>query len=158
MAKRKKAARRSKVTTARKAVTADKAKRAAPRRKSTPKRERGKGGRFVKKGSAKRSKFFQQTSKVRQSIRDLARKRKNTKSKGVKTRYANKIKDLLKSLKKSAARAGVQNVKVKGESTDKSSQKGVKTTKTSRTKKPKGSAKAKQKKTNRRTRKSPKRK
>lgn len=154
MAKRKKAAPRKR-TPARKAA---KASRPAPRRKSSPKRERGKGGRFVKKGSAKRAKFFQQTAKTRQSIRDLARKKKVAKTKGVRTRYNNKIKDLLKSLKKAASHSGVQNVKVKGESSGKSSQKGVKTTKTSRTKKPKGSAKAKQKKTNRSTRKSPRRK
>lgn len=126
----------------------------SPKRSAAKPRKRDNKGRFI----SKRKQFFNRTAKTRQQIRDYARKRSKAKTKSVKSRFANKIKDLLKNLKKAASRIGVQNVKVKGESSGKSSQKGVKTKKTSVIRKAKGSAKVKARKTNRRQRKSPRRK
>jgi hypothetical protein len=126
----------------------------APVKKLASRAKRDSRGRFI----SKRKQFFNKTVKTRETIRSITRKRNAATNKGVKTRYNNKIKSLLKDLKKAAARTGVQNVKVKGESSGKSSQKGKKTAATSKIRKAKGSAKAKSKKTNKRTRKTAKRK
>lgn len=104
--------------------------------------------------AAARKKFLKATLTVRKAISTLKGKAKAAKAKNVKSRFENKIKAMLKTLRSST----LQKVRVKGPSTGKSSTKGKKTVRTSKLKKAKGSAKAKQRKTNKRTRKSPRRK